>query len=182
MTFNGKRIGNRILVKKMRDVSNRRACKLTKTRSNYRGLGHFLPFPFSFSLSRFTCIESGKLRNAVNRKMTKQFSLALIMNENKLGRQVCVYILLICAGCVIIRWPRWVEHTISNRLLRAERMSPAYTAIAADIEQTIFAGACKLLESLHVTKTCHLFTNISDLKDYVYTITNVYWKMILSET
>lgn len=84
----------------MRDVSNRRACKLTKTRSNYRGLGHFFPFPFSFSLSRFTCIESGKLRNAVNRKMTKQFSLALIMNENKLGRQVCVYILLICAGCV----------------------------------------------------------------------------------
>lgn len=142
----------------------------------------FFPFPFSFSLSRFTCIESGKLRNAVNRKMTKQFSLALIMNENKLGRQVCVYILLICAGCVIIRWPRWVEHTISNRLLRAERMSPAYTAIAADIEQTIFAGACKLLESLHVTKTCHLFTNISDLKDYVYTNTNVYWKMILSET
>lgn len=166
----------------MRDVSNRRACKLTKTRSNYRGLGHFFPFPFSFSLSRFTCIESGKLRNAVNRKMTKQFSLALIMNENKLGRQVCVYILLICAGCVIIRWPRWVGHTISNRLLRAERMSPAYTAIAADIEQTIFAGACKLLESLHVTKTCHLFTNISDLKDYVYTNTNVYWKMILSET
>lgn len=103
LTFNGKRIGNRILVKKMRDVSNRRACKLTKTRSNYRGLGHFFPFPFSFSLSRFTCIESGKLRNAVNRKMTKQFSLALIMNENKLGRQVCVYILLICAGCVIIR-------------------------------------------------------------------------------
>lgn len=47
-------------------------------------------------------------------------------------------------------------------------MSPAYTAIAADIEQTIFAGACKLLESLHVTKTCHLFTNISDLNDYVY--------------
>lgn len=87
----------------MRDVSNRRACKLTKTRSNYRGLGQFFPFPFSFSLSRFTCIESGKLRNAVNRKMTKQFSLALIMNENKLGRQVCVYILLICAGCVIIR-------------------------------------------------------------------------------
>lgn len=131
-------------------------------------LDNFFPFPFSFSLSRFTCIESGKLRNAVNRKMTKQFSLALIMNENKLGRQVCVYILLICAGCVIIRWPRWVEHTISNRLLRAGRMSPAYTAIAADIEQTISAGACKLLESLHVTKTCHLFTNISDLNDYVY--------------
>lgn len=138
-------------------------------------------FPFSFSLSRFTCIESGKLRNAVNRKMTKQFSLALIMNENKLGRQVCVYILLICAGCVIIRWPRWVEHTISNRLLRAERMSPAYTAIAADIEQTIFAGACKLLESLHVTKTCHLFTNISDLNDYVY-IQMCIAKMVLSET
>lgn len=30
-----------------------------------------------------------------------------------------------------------------------------------------FAGACKLSESLHVTKTCHLFTNISDLNDYV---------------
>lgn len=135
MTFNGKRIGNRILVKKMRDVSNHRACKLTITRSNYRGLGHFF-FPLFFSLSRFTCIESGKLRNAFNRKMTKQFSLALLMNENKQG-QVCVYILLICAGCEIIRWPRWVEHTISNRLLRAERMSPTYTAIVADIEQTI---------------------------------------------
>lgn len=85
----------------MRDVSNRRACKLTKTRSNYRGLGHFFPFPFSFSLSRFTCIESGKLRNAVNRKMTKQFSLALIINENKLGRQVCVcvYITYMCRLC-----------------------------------------------------------------------------------
>lgn len=150
----------------MRDVSNRRACKLTITRSNYRGLGHFF-LPLFFSLSRFTCIESGKLRNAFNRKMTKQFSLALLMNENKQG-QVCVYILLICAGCEIIRWPRWVEHTISNRLLRAERMSPTYTAIVADIEQTIFAGACKLSESLHVTKTCHLFTNISDLNDYVY--------------
>lgn len=46
-------------------------------------------------------------------------------------------------------------------------MSPTYTAIVADIEQTIFAGACKLSESLHVTKTCHLFTNISDLNDYV---------------
>lgn len=60
-------------------------------------------------------------------------------------------------------------------------MSPAYTAIAADIEQTIFAGACKLLESLHVTKTCHLFTNISDLNDYVY-IQMCIEKMILSET
>lgn len=124
------------------------------------------------SLSPFLCLDLHVLK-VVNWEMLligkwQQFSLALIMNENKLGRQVCVYILLICAGCVIIRWPRWVEHTISNRLLRAERMSPAYTAIAADIEQTIFAGACKLLESLHVTKTCHLFTNISDLNDYVY--------------
>lgn len=59
-------------------------------------------------------------------------------------------------------------------------MSPTYTAIVADIEQTIFAGACKLSESLHVTKTCHLFTNISDLNDYVYIICVL--KMILSET
>lgn len=180
MTFNGKRIGNRILVKKMRDVSNRRACKLTKTRSNYRGLGHFFPFPFSFSLSRFTCIESGKLRNAVNRKMTKQFSLALIMNENKLGRQVCVYILLICAGCVIIRWPRWVEHTISNRLLRAERMSPAYTAIAAD-------RANNFRQCVQTFRKFTCYENVPFIYKYFWferlrIHPNVYWKMILSET
>lgn len=90
------------------------------------------------------------------------------MKINLDDKCVCVYISYMCRLCDNSLTQVSGAHYQQQIITCGANVSGLHRHIAADIEQTIFAGACKLLESLHVTKTCHLFTNISDLNDYVY--------------